>query len=87
MKIKVFYNGNPAHTKIVDQETNEMVEGVVAAHVDLDAFEARATLIFTDFEAELTNVEVVQDEDTQGLYRGTGNSDNTDDIDETSQQV
>ncbi len=86
MKIKVFYDGNPVNTKVIDQETGEMLDGIVSAHVDIDAFEARATIIFSDFEAELTNVEVT-DEDPEGLYgRGSG-SDHSEDIEQTSNQV
>ena len=86
MKIKVFYDGNPVNTKVIDQETGEMLDGIVSAHVDIDAFEARATIIFSDFEAELTNVEVT-DEDPEGLYgRGSGR-DHSEDIEQTSNQV
>lgn len=72
MKLKLFYNGNPAQTQVVDSETGQTIDGVVSAHVDIDAFNGYATLVFADFEAEISNIEV-KDEDTQGIY-GTASS-------------
>jgi hypothetical protein len=86
VKIKVYYDGNPANTQVVDAETGEMIDGIVSAHVDIDAFEARATLVFADFEADIKQVEV-SDEDPEWLHRAGSDRDNRQDIDETSEQV
>ena len=53
MKIKIFANGNPLDSKVINAETGELVEGVISAHVDLDVEGAVATLIMHDFEAEI----------------------------------
>ena len=86
MKIRVYYDGNPANSQVVDAETGEMIEGVVSAHVDIDAFQARATLVIADFEADIKDVEV-SDEDPEWLHGTGSNRDNRQDIDETSEQV
>jgi hypothetical protein len=75
MKIKVYYDGNPANTRVVDQATNETVEGVISAHVDIDVTEALCTLVIADFEADITNAEV-RDEDPEWLHRETSDRDN-----------
>ena len=85
MKIKIFYNGNPAHTKVVDQETGEMVEGVVSAHVDIEPFGAVATLVITDFEAEMSNVEVKEDGSTGRIHGDGSSGDNKEDIEQAGQ--
>ena len=84
MKLKIFYDGNPANTQVVDAETGEMIEGVVSAHIDIDAFQARATLILADFEADIKQVEV-SDEDPEWLHRAASDRDNRSDIDQTSE--
>jgi hypothetical protein len=84
MKLKIFYDGNPTHTKVVDQETGQMVEGVVSAHVDIEPFGAVATLVLMDFEADLSNVKV-NDGSTQGIHGDGSSRDNQENLEQTSQ--
>ena len=84
VKIKIYYDGNPANTQVVDADTGEMIDGVVSAHVDIDAFQARATLILADFEADIKAVEV-SDEDPEWLHRDGSDRDNRTDLSETSE--
>ncbi|MCP4123676.1 MAG: hypothetical protein GY751_18150 [Bacteroidetes bacterium] len=59
-----------------------MLEDVVSVHVDMSAFEAYATIVLAgDVEIDIDNVEV-RDEDTEGLYRGAGAGDNSEDLQE-----
>ena len=67
MKIKIFANGNPLDSKVMNAETGELLQGVVSAHVDIDVEGAVATLIIHDFEADI-ECEAKLDEATQGVY-------------------
>ena len=84
MKVKIYYDGNPANTLVVDANTGEIIDGVVSAHVDIDAFQARATLILADFVADIKDVEV-SDEDPEWLHRDGSDRDNRQDLNETSE--
>jgi len=66
MKIKIFANGNPVDSKVINAETGEFIEGVVSAHVDVDVEGAVATLIMHNFEAEITCE--ANHETTQGVH-------------------
>lgn len=66
MKVKIFANGNPVDSKVINAETGEFIEGVVSAHVDVDVEGAVATLIMHDFEAEITCE--ANHETTQGVH-------------------
>lgn len=87
MKLKIYYNGNPAQTQVVDQETGEIVEGVVSAHVDIDAFNGYATLVLADFEADISNIEVKQDENPAGVHGAGDSGDNREDFQQASGDV
>ena len=67
MKIKIFANGNPQDSKVMNAETGELLEGVVSAHVDIDVEGAIATLIIQNFEADI-ECEEQTDETAQGVH-------------------
>jgi len=87
MRVKLYYDGNPAHTKVVDQETGELIEGVVSAHVDIDAFNGYATLVLADFKAEISDIEVREDENPAGVHGAGSSGDNRENIEQTSIDV
>lgn len=87
MKLKIFYNGNPTQTQVVDQETGELVEGVVSAHVDIDAFNGYATLVLADFEADISNVELKEDANPEGLYGAGSSGHNPESVEQVSRDV
>lgn len=86
MAFKLFYDGNPAHTRVMDAQTGEPIDGIVSAHVDIDVDGGLLTLVFNDFEAEISNIEE-SDEDSQGIYRGGSDRDSLQNIEQTSKQV
>jgi hypothetical protein len=57
MRLKIVYTGDPAETKIIDEETGEKVEGVHSVEVSIDAFSAYASIVLQDFILETSNVE------------------------------
>jgi hypothetical protein len=65
MRIKVIYTGDPTETKIVDVDTGKTIENLHGVDIAIDAFNGYAAITFNDFEAELDNLEVVDDGDTQ----------------------
>lgn len=67
MKVKIFANGNPLDSKVMNAETGELLQGVVSAHVDIDVEGAVATLIIHDFEAAI-ECEAKSDEAAQGVH-------------------
>jgi len=86
MKVKLFYDGNPTHTRVINIETGEAIEGIVSAHVDIDADGGNLTLIFNDFVADIKNIEET-DENSQGVYRGGSGSDSVENIEQVGEQV
>lgn len=66
MKIKIIYTGNPEETQVIDTETGKVIQNIIGVDVALDPFGGYAALTFKDFEVEMDNVEVV-DENTQQL--------------------
>ena len=64
MRIKIFYNGDHTKTRIENADTGELIEGVVAVDISIDSMNgAYAALTFQEFEIELDEIQVV-DEDT-----------------------
>ena len=64
MRIKIFYNGDHTKTRIENADTGELIEGVVAIDISIDSMDgAYAALTFQEFEIELDEIQVV-DEDT-----------------------
>jgi len=64
VKIKIFYNGDHTKTRIENADTGELIEGVVAVDISIDSMDgAFAALTFQEFEIELDEIQVV-DEDT-----------------------
>ena len=63
VRIKIFYNGDHTKTRI-ENDTGELIEGVVAVDISIDSMDgAFAALTFQEFEIELDEIQVV-DEDT-----------------------
>ena len=64
VRIKIFYNGDHTKTRIENADTGELIEGVVAVDISIDSMNgAYAALTFQEFEIELDEIQVV-DEDT-----------------------
>ena len=64
VRIKIFYNGDHTKTRIENADTGELIEGVVAVDISIDSMDgAFAALTFQEFEIELDEIQVV-DEDT-----------------------
>jgi len=65
MKLKLFYNGKPEDTKIMNAETGEGIESVVSITLEVDAFGCQAIIHARDIEVDVDNVEalVINDED------------------------
>ena len=56
MKISIVYNGDPAQTKVVDQDTGEEIEGIANIEISIDAFSAYASIVLQDFTLDAENV-------------------------------
>ena len=64
VKIKIFYNGDHIKTRIENADTGELIEGVVAVDISIDSMDGGfAALTFQEFEVELDEIQVV-DENT-----------------------
>lgn len=76
MRLKIIADGkNPAATKIVNVETNEMLEGVLGVEISIDHDNVEAALIMSGLDIEVDNLEV-SEVDTEGDGRDGGDSDN-----------
>ena len=76
MKLKIIADGkNPKATKIVNAETNEMLEGVLGVESSIHHDNVEAALIMSGLDIEIDNLEVTQ-VDTEGDGRDGGDSDN-----------
>ena len=64
MRLKIIYTGKPEETKVLNADTGEHINNVIGIDVALDAFNGYVALTFKDFELELDNLEVV-DENTE----------------------
>lgn len=63
MKLKLFYNGNPEDTKIVDAESGEAIEGVVSVALEVDAFGCNALINVRDVQIDVDNAEAIAIQD------------------------
>ena len=64
VRIKIFYNGDHTKTRIENADTGELIEGGVAVDISIDSLDgALAALTFQEFEIEIEEIKVV-DEDT-----------------------
>jgi len=84
MTFKLFYDGNPTRTRVINTETGQPIDGIVSAHVDIDVDGGLLTLVFNNFETEISNIEE-SNEDSQGVYRGGSDSDSIQNIEQVSQ--
>ena len=76
MKLKIIGDGkNPKATKIVNTETDEVLQDVLAVEIRIDHEIVEAALIMSGLDIEIDNLEVTQ-VDTEGDGRDGGNSDN-----------
>ena len=82
MKLEVFYDGNPANTKVVDKDTGDIVDGVVSVHIDISAFNTYVTLVVEDADVVIDNIEV-NDAITERVLRERCGDDNRQDIAES----
>jgi hypothetical protein len=82
MKLRVYYDGNPANTQVIDKDTNEIVDGVVSVHIDISAFDTYVTLVLADAEVDIDNLEV-NDAITEGVLRERCAANNQQDIAES----
>lgn len=57
MRLKIIYTGNPAETKVIDEDTGDAVEGIHSVEVSIDAFSAFASIVLQDFALESNNIE------------------------------
>ena len=57
MRLKIIYTGNPAETKVIDEDTGDSVEGIHSVEVSIDAFSGFASIVLQDFALESNNVE------------------------------
>jgi len=64
MKLRLFYNGNPEDTKIMNAETGEPIEGVVSIALEVDAFGCNALINVKDIQIDVDQAEAlsIQDE-------------------------
>jgi hypothetical protein len=57
MRLKIIYTGDPSETKVIDEDTGNIVEGIHSVEVSIDAFSAFASIVLQDFVLESNNVE------------------------------
>ena len=64
MKLKLFYNGNPEDTKIMDSETGDPIDGVVSVALEVDAFGCKSLINVKDIQIDVDQAEAltIQDE-------------------------
>jgi hypothetical protein len=76
MRLKIIADGkNPKATKIVNTETDEMLEDVLGVEISIDGENVEAALIMSGLDLEIDNLEV-QKVDTEGDGRDGSDSDN-----------
>ena len=76
MKLKIIADGkNPKATKIVNTETDEVLQDVLAVEISIDHENVEAALIMSGLDIEIDNLEVTQ-VDTEGDGRDGGDSEN-----------
>jgi hypothetical protein len=64
MKLKIKCDGSPQSAVVVNAETDEVVDNVLAVEISLSPFEIEAAIIIKNIEIDLDNIE------TQELYTG-----------------
>ena len=63
MKLRLFYNGNPEDTKIMNAETGEAIDGVTSVAVEVDAFGCNAIVSLKNLNIDIDNSEAIVIED------------------------
>ena len=79
MKLKIVSDGTIESTKIVNAETNEIVEDILNLEISMDAFHIQAAFLIYNPALSIDNIEAqgVQVNDTPIQYDGTtSNTDN-----------
>jgi len=79
MKLKIVSDGNIESTKIVNAETNEIVEDILNLEISMDAFHIQAAFLVNNPQLSIDGIEAqeVQVNDTPIQYDGTtSNTDN-----------
>jgi hypothetical protein len=90
MKLKIIYTGKEDETRIINKETGEHIEGIVAVNISMEPFITIATLTLANdgLEFELDNVEgKVENEDTGGLHGEGRTGYNSEDREQVSDNV
>ena len=79
MKLKIVSDGKIENTKIVNAETNELVEDILNLEISMDAFHIQAAFLVNNPALSIDGIEAqeVQVNDTPIQYDGT--TSNTDD--------
>lgn len=57
MKLKMIYTGNPQETKIVNAETGDSIENIVAVSLEVDAYGCNAILHVREMQLDINNAE------------------------------
>lgn len=57
MKLKMIYTGNPQETKIVNAETGELIDNIVAVSLEVDAYGCNAILHVREMQLDINNAE------------------------------
>jgi hypothetical protein len=63
MKLRLFYNGKPEDTKIMNAETGEPIDGVISVALEVDAFGCNAIINLKDIEIDIDNAEAIAIQD------------------------
>ena len=63
MKLRLFYNGKPEDTKIMNAETGEPIDGVISVALEVDAFGCNAIINLKDIEIDIDNSEAIAIQD------------------------
>ena len=63
MKLRLFYNGKPEDTKIMNAETGEPIDGVTSVALEVDAFGCNAIVSLKDIEIDVDKSEAIAIED------------------------
>ena len=79
MRLKIIADGKkPAATKIVNADTDEILEDVLGVEISIHAMGIEAGIVMSGLDLEVDNLEVTEvvDSDTEGDGRDGGDSDN-----------
>lgn len=57
MKLKMIYTGNPQETKIVNAETGDPIDNIVAVSLEVDAYGCNAILHVREMQLDINNAE------------------------------